>query len=37
MKIDKYGTVPYLVNAYLAKLEIRDARRADQKRKKEKK
>ena len=37
MKIDKYGTVPQLINAYMTKLQVRDAQRAELKRKKEKK
>jgi len=37
MKIEKYGTVPYLVDAYVKKLKVMDARKAEQKRKKEKK
>ncbi len=34
MKLDKYGTVPYLVDAYVRKLKAEDARRAAQKGKK---
>ena len=36
MKIEKYGTVPQLVNAYVTKLKVMDVRRAEQKRKREK-
>lgn len=37
MKVEKYGTVPYMVNAYVTKLKVMDARRAERKGKKEKK
>ena len=37
MLIDKYGTVTQMVDAYVKKLEARDARKAEQERKKEKK
>ena len=37
MKVEKYGTVPQLVNAYVKKLEVRDARLAEEKRKKKEK
>lgn len=36
MKVEKYGTVPYMVNAYVTKLKVRDERLAEAKRKKEK-
>jgi hypothetical protein len=29
MKIENYGTVPQLINAYMTKLQVRDAQRAE--------
>ena len=31
MKIENYGTVPQLINAYMTKLQVRDAQRFEEK------